>query len=179
MKALLLALIAMTWLTAPAMAEHHAQAADMPHVIEADVVQVVVAPRAEAIRRIQAELAVRGFNPGPIDGVIGPRTMTAMRAFQRDEGMMEGLLTVETLERLGIGVRRPVYPGRGTETSLSGASGEPMPEQASPATEAPTEPVAAPTAPAVVARTALPNFVGRNGVVSETAPLDWPGRRVD
>jgi peptidoglycan hydrolase-like protein with peptidoglycan-binding domain len=147
------------------------------HVRRGDV--VVVAPRAEAIRRIQAELAVRGFNPGPIDGVIGPRTMTAMRAFQRDEGMMEGLLTVETLERLGIGVRRPVYPGRGTETSLSGASGEPMPEQASPATEAPTEPVAAPTAPAVVARTALPNFVGRNGVVSETAPLDWPGRRVD
>lgn len=177
MKALLLALLSMAWLTAPALAEHHLQAESMPHVIEADVVQVVVAPRAEAIRRIQAELAVRGFNPGPIDGVIGPRTMTALRAFQRDEGMMEGLLTVETLTRLGIGVQRPVYPSRGTETPLSGGPGEPIPQQTSPAAQAPATPSTAPAAPAVMARTALPNFVGRNGVVNETAPLDWPGRR--
>lgn len=177
MKALLLALVSVAWLTSPALAEHHGQARDLPHMIEADVVQVVVAPRAEAIRRIQAELAVRGFNPGPIDGVIGPRTMTALRAFQRDEGLMEGLLTVETLTRLGIAVHRPVYPGMTPPDgpSLSGARGAPAPDQAGPSADAP----AVPPAPVQPARASLPNFVGANGVVSETTPLDWPGRKAD
>ena len=85
--------------------------------------------------------------------------------------------SLETLTRLGIGVQRPVYPSRGTETPLSGGPGEPIPQQTSPAAQAPATPSTAPAAPAVMARTALPNFVGRNGVVNETAPLDWPGRR--
>ncbi|MEL6569479.1 MAG: peptidoglycan-binding domain-containing protein [Pseudomonadota bacterium] len=77
--------------------------------VEGQTAQVLIAPNANAIRRIQAELAVRGFNPGHIDGILGPRTLRALQAFQRDEGLIEGLLTVETLSRLGISVHRPQH----------------------------------------------------------------------
>lgn len=74
--------------------------------VEGDTAQVLVAPSADAVRRVQAELALRGFNPGPIDGIMGARTDRALRTFQRDEGLLEGLLTVETLSRLGIRVQQ-------------------------------------------------------------------------
>jgi len=74
--------------------------------VEGQTAHVLLAPSADAVRRVQAELAVRGFNPGPVDGVMGPRTEQALRTFQRDQGIVEGLLTVETLSRLGISVRQ-------------------------------------------------------------------------
>ena len=77
--------------------------------VEGQTAQVLIAPNANAIRRIQAELAVRGFNPGHIDGIMGPRTLRALQVFQLDEGLIEGLLTVETLSRLGISVHRPQH----------------------------------------------------------------------
>lgn len=36
---------------------------------------------------LQRELSERGYNPGGIDGVIGPNTRRALRAWQRDEGL--------------------------------------------------------------------------------------------
>lgn len=75
--------------------------------VEGDTVQVLVAPSREALRRVQAELAVLGFDPGHIDGIMGPRTEGALRAFQRQRGLVEGLLTTETMTALGISVRRP------------------------------------------------------------------------
>ena len=36
---------------------------------------------------VQNELAIRGFYHGPIDGVIGPGTSQAIRAFQKAEGL--------------------------------------------------------------------------------------------
>ena len=63
------------------------------------------------LRAVQAALAARGFDPGPVDGLMGPRTTAAVRAFQ-----LAGCMTVEqggtlrypgtigpsTLEALGI-----------------------------------------------------------------------------
>jgi hypothetical protein len=55
------------------------------------------------VRAAQAELGRLGYNPGPIDGVIGPRTAGAIRAFQRAQRLPEtGSLTPETLGRLRI-----------------------------------------------------------------------------
>ncbi len=55
------------------------------------------------VRGAQAELARRGFNPGPIDGVIGRRTAGAIRAFQRSQRLPEtGTLTPETLSALRV-----------------------------------------------------------------------------
>ncbi|SET48239.1 peptidoglycan-binding protein [Oceanicella actignis] len=39
------------------------------------------------VARIQAQLAELGYDPGPVDGAMGPRTRRAIIAFQRDNGL--------------------------------------------------------------------------------------------
>lgn len=57
------------------------------------------------VRDIQRALARRGYNPGPIDGVLGRGTMRAVSAYQRDNGLARDFLTIETIEALGIDPR--------------------------------------------------------------------------
>jgi len=54
------------------------------------------------IMKIQRALKQAGFDPGPIDGVLGPETMRAIRAFQKKHGLATGGLTYETIEKLGV-----------------------------------------------------------------------------
>ena len=54
------------------------------------------------VTKIQRALSEAGYNPGAIDGRIGSETMTAVRAFQRSNGLPEGGLTTETLRKLGV-----------------------------------------------------------------------------
>ena len=39
------------------------------------------------VREIQAELQRRGYNVGPVDGRLGPRTEAAIRAFEQRNGL--------------------------------------------------------------------------------------------
>jgi peptidoglycan hydrolase-like protein with peptidoglycan-binding domain len=39
------------------------------------------------VRAIQAYLVYLGFNPGPVDGVVGRFTRSALRMFQEREGL--------------------------------------------------------------------------------------------
>lgn len=41
----------------------------------------------QAVSNLQSQLAARGYDPGPIDGVMGERTRAAIRAYQRDRQM--------------------------------------------------------------------------------------------
>ena len=51
----------------------------------------------EDAKDVQRELLALGFNPGPIDGIVGPRTRAALRAFQAAHGLEQtGLLTDAT-----------------------------------------------------------------------------------
>ncbi len=59
----------------------------------------------ELVQRVQRALRERGYNAGPIDGVVGPKTRGALAAFQRDEGLPESGFTVETLRALGVDER--------------------------------------------------------------------------
>ncbi|MGH6920707.1 MAG: trypsin-like peptidase domain-containing protein, partial [Geminicoccaceae bacterium] len=43
--------------------------------------------RASRDRGVQQRLADLGYDPGPVDGVVGPRTRAAIRAFQADLGL--------------------------------------------------------------------------------------------
>ncbi len=53
------------------------------------------------IRDIQTELAKAGYRPGPIDGVWGRQTATALRAFQKDKGLsVDGIAGPQTLAAL-------------------------------------------------------------------------------
>ncbi len=51
---------------------------------------------------MQRALSAKGFNPGPIDGVIGSETYEAVRAFQRENGMATGGVTLAMLQKLGV-----------------------------------------------------------------------------
>ena len=52
---------------------------------------------------IQRSLDWFGFSPGPIDGVLGPQTMAAVNAFQKDHGLtVTNYLTVYTVAALGV-----------------------------------------------------------------------------
>jgi hypothetical protein len=54
------------------------------------------------VRDIQRALDRAGHSPGPIDGIIGAQTKSALRSFQKEKGLPAGNLTVATLDALGI-----------------------------------------------------------------------------
>ena len=54
-----------------------------------------------AVQEIQARLAAKGLNPGPVNGVFGPQTAAAVVAFQRAAGLStDGIVGPETLAKL-------------------------------------------------------------------------------
>jgi hypothetical protein len=55
-----------------------------------------------AMQRMQASLAQRGYDPGPIDGQGRPQTYDALRRFQMDNHMAAGQITVESARALGV-----------------------------------------------------------------------------
>jgi peptidoglycan hydrolase-like protein with peptidoglycan-binding domain len=58
---------------------------------------------AATIRKAQATLNARGYKAGSADGVLGESTRSALRAFQKSEGIVvTGDLNPRTLARLGI-----------------------------------------------------------------------------
>ncbi|MGR9117395.1 MAG: peptidoglycan-binding protein [Gammaproteobacteria bacterium] len=66
-----------------------------------DALDVVKTTPAQ-VRKIQQALLDAGFNPGPVDGAIGPKTMAALESFQKQKGLATGEITKETLRALGV-----------------------------------------------------------------------------
>jgi peptidoglycan hydrolase-like protein with peptidoglycan-binding domain len=65
------------------------------------------------VKRVQQALAAAGHDPGAIDGVVGPKTASALRAYQKANGLGEtGRMDEATLAAL--------QPGSG-ETTPSAA----------------------------------------------------------
>ena len=55
------------------------------------------------ISQIQQALQNQGYNPGPIDGVVGQQTVSAMNAFQKDNNLpVDKYLNVESIRALGV-----------------------------------------------------------------------------
>jgi len=66
----------------------------------------------ELTARIQNLLKILGYNPGHIDGQIGPRTRSAIREFQKDYGIpADGDPTEELYGRLRITIAGIARPG--------------------------------------------------------------------
>jgi localization factor PodJL len=60
--------------------------------------------RRAFISTVQSALGNRGFDPGPVDGDLGPNTLDAVRAFQQTKGLpVTGRLNPETMDALDVG----------------------------------------------------------------------------
>lgn len=77
--------------------------------------------RGEAVKRLQAALAERGFDPGPVDGWLGPVTARALRAFQSARGLtVDGVCGPKTWAALGSA---PAAERRASPVLKAGAEG--------------------------------------------------------
>jgi peptidoglycan hydrolase-like protein with peptidoglycan-binding domain len=57
----------------------------------------------QQVKSVQEALKDKGYDPGMIDGAMGPRTSAALREFQQAEGLrVTGRLDAETRSKLGI-----------------------------------------------------------------------------
>jgi peptidoglycan hydrolase-like protein with peptidoglycan-binding domain len=80
------------------------QPAQAPHSADASPLDMSAIPSLseDRVRRVQQALQAKGFDPGPIDGVIGPRTEDAVRNFQDRYGIeTSAKIDNQTLYALG------------------------------------------------------------------------------
>jgi peptidoglycan hydrolase-like protein with peptidoglycan-binding domain len=81
-----------------------------------------VAQSGADIERVQKALKDSGHDPGPIDGVSGPRTAAALKAYQKAQGLeATGRLDDATLAKLGGAKRTPSTTQSGGDTRPSPA----------------------------------------------------------
>ena len=60
--------------------------------------------RGLPVRLVQGKLVERGFNPGPVDGIYGKKTVSAVREFQKTQGFLKvtGVVNGKTFGSLFI-----------------------------------------------------------------------------
>jgi hypothetical protein len=57
----------------------------------------------DPVREVQRRLNAAGYDAGPVDGILGPRTKRALIHYQAVQGLeLTGELDAATLERLGV-----------------------------------------------------------------------------
>ena len=101
MNKLMIGTIAALSLSAAAALPAWAQPAPPPGLASLDTNAVADLDRG-GVARLQAALNQRGFDPGGIDGLAGPRTREAVRAFQDRYGMKaNGVINNQLLFALG------------------------------------------------------------------------------
>jgi peptidoglycan hydrolase-like protein with peptidoglycan-binding domain len=75
------------------------------------------------IKKVQQSLGDKGFNPGPADGRLGPRTRAGIRQYQKSENLaVTGRLDAETAGKLGVGPESigGSFEGAGQEVGKGG-----------------------------------------------------------
>ena len=78
------------------------------------------------------KLNQKGFNVGEPDGVMGPKTRSALRDFQKKEGIKDtGRLDQDTMSKLGVESRTSGTSGSSTGTSASPATAAPPSDSSS------------------------------------------------
>src|SRR6516164_11103692 len=109
-------------------AGRHCTAAAAPSVAEVNLTE-------EQIRQIQIVLNEKGFSIGRPDGRLGPRTIRALTAFQRRQGLeVSGRLDSRTVAALGVsnvsGARGGAQgAGQSSTTGQGGAGSQQAPAQ--------------------------------------------------
>jgi peptidoglycan hydrolase-like protein with peptidoglycan-binding domain len=76
----------------------------------------ILAQNSDTVREAQQALKDKGYDPGPIDGIDGPRTRAAVRSYQEKQNITaDGRLGPKTLDSLGV-----KHASAGTEFSAAG-----------------------------------------------------------
>lgn len=57
---------------------------------------------SQVIKEIQVALKTDGYYFGPVDGVVGPGTISGLRSYQDANGLATGGITLESLKTLGV-----------------------------------------------------------------------------
>lgn len=86
-----------------------------------------------SVASFQQQLAQRGFDPGPIDGINGPRTKAAVKAFQEANGLkVDGIVGPKT--RAALETATASLPqgrtGKGASLQPTGSTFRPLPAPA-------------------------------------------------
>ena len=79
------------------------------------------------VKSVQAALNARGYDPGPADGALGPRTRAAIRAYQSENGLTPtGEVDAALLASLEIATATPGTPSTGgaNATLIAAIEGE-------------------------------------------------------
>ncbi len=87
---------------------------------------IPVGPPRDEVLTIQSDLAKLGYDPGPVDGMMGPRTETAIREYQKAAGMeVDGLVTERLIASLAAAAQseRTMRTGKGAALEASLGSG--------------------------------------------------------
>jgi peptidoglycan hydrolase-like protein with peptidoglycan-binding domain len=75
---------------------------------------------AEQVKAVQQALKDQGFDPGPIDGVMGGKTKAALKDYQQKEGLKAtGQLDAETSAKLGVEGKTSSATSSGTSPAAS------------------------------------------------------------
>jgi len=78
--------------------------------------------RGDAVEALQKRLLGQGVNPGPVDGVFGPKTEDAVKRYQEREGLeADGIAGTKTFTALGL------IEGEETPTEQAGDAGGAQP----------------------------------------------------
>ena len=89
--------------------------ADAPTEIQTPATTVIRRPNP-AVVGVQRNLSVLGYEPGPVDGLIGPRTQRAIRAFEQRNGLIvTGRVTSQLVATLARQVREQTRRQRAGE----------------------------------------------------------------
>ncbi|MFQ5772964.1 MAG: peptidoglycan-binding protein [Kiloniellaceae bacterium] len=75
--------------------------AQAPQKLTATPASYSVAPDRDLIARIQTGLIEAGYDPGPVDGLMGPKTASAIRKYQNEHALLtDGRPSVELAQHI-------------------------------------------------------------------------------
>jgi peptidoglycan hydrolase-like protein with peptidoglycan-binding domain len=78
--------------------------------------------RGEDVQKLQKRLHKLGIDPGPIDGVFGPKTEAAVRGFQTMQMLeVDGIAGPKTLEALKAAVKKMKGAKEAEQSMIEGA----------------------------------------------------------
>jgi len=78
----------------------------------------------EVVKQVQEKLSSQGYDPGPADGKMGPKTQQALKKLQEDRSLnTSGQLDQQTLATLGLDQGASASTGASGSSSSGASSG--------------------------------------------------------